>query len=566
MTSVESDVQGAEGTSVSLDFVRQIVVDDLASGKNGSRVATRFPPEPNGYLHLGHAKSICLNFGIAGTYGGVCHLRFDDTNPAKEDQEYVDAIQRDVRWLGFDWGEHRYYASDYFGTMLDYARHLIREGNAYVCELSPDEMRAYRGTPTEPGRNSPFRDRSPEENMDLFEQMVSGSRDEGSCTLRARIDMASPNLNMRDPAIYRIKRAHHHRTGNSHVVYPMYDFAHCVSDALERITHSICTLEFEDHRPLYDWFLDHLPAPCHPQQIEFARLNMTHVMMSKRKLLQLVQEGHVRGWDDPRMPTLSGLRRRGYPPAAIRAFCESIGVSKANSVVHYEHLEHFVRQELNRTAPRVMAVLDPIRLVLVNYPEDQVEFFEAENNPEDPAAGTRMLPFCRELWIEREDFAEVPPPKWFRLSPGREVRLKHAYYVTCQEVLKDESGRVTEIRCTYDPESRGGGTPDGRVVRGTSHWVSARHALPLETRLYTHLFPRPHGMDEGQTLEEAVDPGSLQVSRGWIEPSVASMPVGTQVQFLRQGYFCSDPDATPELPVFNRTVGLRDTWAKVSRS
>lgn len=566
MTREASSVTETESPSASRDFVRQIVHEDGASGKHGGRVATRFPPEPNGYLHLGHAKSICLNFGIAGEFGGVCHLRFDDTNPAKEDQEYVDAIQRDVRWLGFDWGEHRYYASDYFGAMLDFARHLIREGLAYVCELSADDMRALRGTPTEPGRNSPWRDRPVAENLDLFERMVAGGFDEGACTLRARIDMASPNLNMRDPAMYRIKRAHHHRTGDRYVVYPMYDYAHCVSDALERITHSICTLEFEDHRPLYDWFLDHLPVPAHPQQIEFARLNMTHVMMSKRKLLQLVQDGHVRGWDDPRMPTLSGIRRRGYSPSAVRAFCESIGVSKANSLVHYEHLEHFVRQDMNARARRVMAVLDPVRVVIENYPEGQVEWFEAENNPENPADGSRQVAFGREIWLEREDFSENPPPKWFRLAPGREIRLKHAYYITCREVVKDASGRITELRCTYDPESRGGGTPDGRVVRGTSHWVSVAHGVPAEVRLYDHLFAKPHCLDEGEDLAAAVNPDSLRIIEAILEPDAANLEPGTGVQFLRQGYFCVDPDSRPERPVYNRTVGLRDTWAKVSRS
>ncbi|MEB3298032.1 MAG: glutamine--tRNA ligase/YqeY domain fusion protein [Candidatus Sericytochromatia bacterium] len=562
----DSMVQGSgEALEAPRDFVRQIVDEDVASGKHSGRVATRFPPEPNGYLHLGHAKSICLNFGIAQEFGGVCHLRFDDTNPAKENQEYVDAIQRDVRWLGFEWGPHLYYASDYFEAMLDQARQLIRAGLAYVCQLSPDDMRTYRGTPTEPGRDSPYRDRTVAENLTLFEQMVAGAFEEGACTLRARIDMASPNLNLRDPAIYRIKRAHHHRTGEQYVVYPMYDFAHCVSDALERITHSVCTLEFEDHRPLYDWFLDHLEVPAHPQQIEFARLNMTYVMMSKRKLLQLVQDGHVRGWDDPRMPTISGIRRRGYPAAAVRAFCESIGVSKANSIVHYEHLEHYVRQELNVRAQRVMAVLEPLRVVIENYPEGQVEWFEAENNPEDPEAGTRQVPFGREIWIERGDFAETPPPKWFRLSPGREIRLKHAYYITCREVVKDAAGQVVELRCTYDPESRGGGTPDGRVVRGTSHWVSVAHGVSAEIRHYEHLFRKPHGMDEGEDLGEAVNPDSLRIYESVLEPEAAGLQPGTSVQFLRQGYYCVDPDSRPERPVYNRTVGLRDTWAKLSR-
>ena len=550
--------------SVPTDFIREIVEGDLASGKHRS-VVTRFPPEPNGYLHIGHAKSITLNFGIAAQYGGRCHLRFDDTNPAKEDVEYVDSIQEDVRWLGFDWGEHRYFASDYFDQLHQFAVQLIKSGLAYVDDLSPEQIREFRGTPTEPGRPSPFRDRSVAENLDLFERMRKGEFDEGACVLRTKIDMASPNFNLRDPAIYRIKKASHHRTGDKWCIYPMYDFAHSLSDMIEGITHSICTLEFEDHRPLYDWYLDVLKTPSHPQQVEFARLGLTYTVMSKRLLLQLVREGIVSGWDDPRMPTLSGMRRRGYTPQSIRRFCELIGVSKANSVVDFSLLEHCVREDLNARSQRVMAVLRPLKVVITNYPEGQVEEFEAENNPEDPAAGTRKVPFSREIFIEQDDFAENPPPKYFRLSPGKEIRLKHAYYIRCDEVVKDAAGRVTELRCSYDPQSRGGSTPDGRKVLGTSHWVSAPHALDAEVRLYDHLFgvPDPGAADDFKTV---LNPGSLEVLDGCkLEPGLAGAVPGSRFQFLRQGYFCTDAGSTGSHPVFNRTVGLKDTWAKIAR-
>ncbi|MBM3269190.1 MAG: glutamine--tRNA ligase/YqeY domain fusion protein [Candidatus Sericytochromatia bacterium] len=543
------------------DFIRQIVGDDLRSGKHET-VVTRFPPEPNGYLHIGHAKSICLNFGIAREFGGRCHLRFDDTNPAKEEVEYVESIQADVRWLGFEWGDHLYYASDYFEKMYEFGVHLIKTGKAFVCDLSFDELREYRGTLTEPGRRSPYFDRSAEESLDLFARMRAGEFPDGMRTLRARIDMASPNLNMRDPVLYRIKKVHHHRTGADWCLYPMYDYAHCISDALEGITHSICTLEFEDHRPLYDWLLDQLPAPCHPQQIEFAKLNLSYTLMSKRNLLRLVKEGVVRGWDDPRMPTISGLRRRGYPPEAIRAFCETIGVAKANSTVDLALLEHAVREDLNKRAPRRMAVLDPLKLVITNYPEDGEEWFDSENNPEDPGAGTRKIPFSRELYIEQDDFREVPPPKYHRLSPGKEIRLKNAYYVTAVDFDKDPAtGRITEVRCTYDPATRGGTSGDGRIVRGTSHWVSARHAVEAEVRLYENLWTvaDPGSADD---LLAVLNPRSLASVTALIEPSLAEADAGERFQFLRSGYFCVDPDTTPERPVFNRTITLRDTWAK----
>ncbi len=546
------------------DFIREIVEGDLAGGKHRT-VVTRFPPEPNGYLHIGHAKSITLNFGIAAQYGGRCHLRFDDTNPAKEDVEYVDSIKEDVQWLGFDWGEHCYFASDYFDQLHEFAVQLIKLGLAYVDDLSSEQIREYRGTPTEPGRPSPFRDRSVAENLDLFERMRRGEFDEGACVLRTRIDMASPNFNLRDPAIYRIKKASHHRTGDKWCIYPMYDFAHSLSDMIEGITHSICTLEFEDHRPLYDWYLDVLKTPRHPQQIEFARLGLTYTVMSKRLLLQLVREGIVSGWDDPRMPTLSGMRRRGYTPQSIRRFCELIGVSKANSVVDFSLLEHCVREDLNARARRVMAVLRPLKVVITNYPEGQVEEFDADNNPEDPAAGTRKVPFSREIFIEQDDFAENPPPKYFRLSPGKEIRLKHAYYIRCDEVVKDADGRVVELRCSYDPQSRGGTTPDGRKVLGTSHWVSAPHAIDAEVNLYDHLFgvPDPGAAEDFKTV---LNPGSLEVLRGCkVEPSLAGAAPQSRFQFLRQGYFCVDADATGSRLVFNRTVGLKDTWAKIAR-
>ncbi len=546
------------------NFIRNIIDRDLESGKHSS-VKTRFPPEPNGYLHIGHAKSICLNFGLARDYKGICHLRFDDTNPIKEDVEYVDSIMEDVRWLGFDWQDKLFYASDYFDRLYEYAELLITDGKAYVCDLTPDEVRATRGTLTVPGQDSPYRGRSPEENLDLFRRMRAGEFAEGSKALRAKIDMASPNINMRDPVIYRIKKAEHHRTGATWVIYPMYDYTHCVSDALEGITHSICTLEFEDHRPLYDWFLDQLPVPCHPQQIEFARLNLTYTVMSKRRLLELVQTGVVGGWDDPRMPTLAGMRRRGFSPAAIRDFADRIGVAKANSIVDFELLQFCVREDLNKTANRVMAVLDPIKLTIENYPEGQREELTADNNPEDPNAGTRLLPFSRELYIEREDFLEEPPKGWFRLAPGAEVRLKHAYYVTCQRAIKDASGKVTELICTYDPQSRGGGTPDGRRVKGTIHWVNAADAIPAELRVYDQLFTLAdiNDVEEGKDYKDYLNPKSCVVNRNaLLEPSLASARPGDRYQFMRQGYFCADPDSRPGLPVFNRVVTLKDSWSK----
>ncbi|MEW6440360.1 MAG: glutamine--tRNA ligase/YqeY domain fusion protein [bacterium] len=560
---------GGEGRA--LHFIRARIEEDLREGKNQGRVVTRFPPEPNGYLHIGHAKSICLNFGLAAEYQGRCHLRFDDTNPTKEEVEYVESIQEDVRWLGFDWGEHLYYASDYFPKLFRYAVDLIRQGQAYVCDLSPEEIRRYRGTLTEPGRESPYRSRSVEENLELFERMRAGEFPDGSRVLRARIDMASPNLNMRDPVMYRILKVPHHRTGDAWCIYPMYDFAHCVSDAIEGITHSICTLEFEDHRPLYDWFLDQLDVPCHPQQIEFARLNLTYTVMSKRKLLRLVEDGAVSGWDDPRMPTISGLRRRGYTPEAMRGFCERIGVAKRDSVVDIALLEHQIREDLNRRAPRVMAVLDPLRVVIENYPEDRVEEMEAVNNPEDPATGTRKVPFSRVLYIERDDFREDPPKKYYRLAPGREVRLRYAYFIKCVGVVKDaRSGEIVELRCTYDPVTRGGDAPDGRKVKATLHWVSAAHAVEAEVRIYDHLFTRPDPDDvaEGEDFRTSLSPRSLQVLHACrVEPSLAGAHPGARYQFERQGYFCMDPDASKDgRLVFNRTVSLRDTWAKIERA
>ncbi|HLS91566.1 MAG TPA: glutamine--tRNA ligase/YqeY domain fusion protein [Limnochordia bacterium] len=545
-------------------FIQEIIDADRAAGRYGGRVHTRFPPEPNGYLHIGHARAICVDFGLAMLNGGLCNLRFDDTNPTKEDEEYVRSIIEDVRWLGFDWGDRLYYASDYFEQLYEYAVQLIKKGKAYVCDLSPEEIREYRGTLTQPGKESPYRNRSVEENLDLFRRMRAGEFPEGSRTLRAKIDMASPNLNMRDPVIYRIQKVRHHRTGDEWCIYPMYDFAHPLSDAIEGITHSLCTLEFEDHRPLYEWFLEALEIKDPPKQIEFARLELTHVVTSKRRLRRLVDEGHVRGWDDPRMPTLAGLRRRGYTPKAIRTFVAEAGVSKTNSKIEYARLEHYVRQDLNATAPRVMAVLNPLRVVIINYPEGQVETFEVENNPEDPSAGTRQVPFSRVIYIERDDFMEDPPKKFFRLAPGREVRLKGAYYITCQEVIKDpETGEVVELRCTYDPESRGGWTTDGRKVRGTLHWVSAAHAIKAEVRLYDHLF-LTEDPEEGGDFMANLNPNSLVVlPECLIEPSVANASVGDRFQFLRHGYFCVDPDSTPEKLVFNRTVTLKDTWAKI---
>ncbi|HVN84267.1 MAG TPA: glutamine--tRNA ligase/YqeY domain fusion protein [Candidatus Binatia bacterium] len=563
---IESEKAQATPSVGGGDFIRQIVSADLKSGKHRS-VCTRFPPEPNGYLHIGHAKSICLNFGIAQEFGGVCHLRFDDTNPAKEDVEYVDSIQEDVRWLGFDWGDKRFFASDYFQRLNEFAIELITKGKAYVCHLSPEETRAYRGTLTEPGRNSPFRDRSVEENLALFEQMRRGDLDEGTCVLRAKIDMASGNVNMRDPALYRIKKASHHRTGDTWCIYPMYDFAHGLSDAIERITHSICTLEFEDHRPLYDWFLDQLDVPCHPQQIEFARLNLTYTVLSKRKLLQLVRDGHVDGWDDPRMPTIAGYRRRGYTPESIRTFCDRIGVAKANSTVDVAMLEHCIREDLNRRAPRAMAVLKPLKVVIDNYPADHVEQLDAVNNPEDPSAGTRSVPFSKVLYIEQDDFREVPPPKYFRLSPGKEVRLRYAYFITCQRVVKDPStGEITEIHCTYDPATRGGDAPDGRKVKSTLHWVSAAHAIDAEVRLYDRLF-RVEFPDREENFLDAINPASLEILRGCkLEPALVNLASGGRVQFERQGYFCTDTKRSqPGALVFNRIVGLKDAWAKIEK-
>jgi glutaminyl-tRNA synthetase len=553
-----SDRQPLETT----DFIRDIVRADLAAGKHDG-IVTRFPPEPNGYLHIGHSKSICLNFGVAAEHGGRCHLRFDDTNPTKEEMEYIEAIRRDVAWLGFDWGEHEYYASDYFEQLYEWAVHLIEHGKAYVDDLSAEEIRAHRGTLTEPGTPSPYRDRTVEENLDLFRRMRAGEFPDGSRVLRARIDMAAGNINLRDPVLYRILHANHPRTGDAWCVYPTYDFAHGQSDAIEHITHSLCTLEFEDHRPLYDWFIDNLPVPSKPRQIEFARLNLSYTVMSKRRLLQLVREGQVNGWDDPRMPTLSGLRRRGYPPEALRDLADKVGVAKRDSVVDYALLEHCVRDVLNRTAERRMAVLRPLKVVITNYPEDETEELEAVNNPEDEAAGTRKIPFGRELLIEREDFMEDPPKKFFRLAPGREVRLRYAYFITCDEVVKDDAGEVVELRCSYDPATRGGDAPDGRKVKATLHWVSADHSLPAEVRIYDHLFTRPDPGADGHFVDD-INPDSLELLTACrVEPSLGELPVGTTVQFERQGYFCVDSDSSPDRRVFNRTVTLRDTWAKI---
>ncbi|MDD3632446.1 MAG: glutamine--tRNA ligase/YqeY domain fusion protein [Candidatus Cloacimonetes bacterium] len=546
------------------NFIRTIIENDLASGKH-KKIVTRFPPEPNGYLHIGHAKSICLNFGLARDYGGVCHLRFDDTNPIKEDVEYVDSIMEDVHWLGFDWGDKLFYASDYFDQLYEYAEVLIKDGKAYVCDLSQEEIRATRGTLIVPGKESPYRNRSIEENLELFRRMKAGEFEDGSRCLRAKIDMASPNVNMRDPVIYRIKKAEHHRTGNKWVIYPMYDYTHCISDSLEGITHSLCTLEFEDHRPLYDWFLDQLPVPCHPQQIEFARLNLSYTVMSKRKLLELVQSGIVKGWDDPRMPTLAGMRRRGFTPEAVRDFVDRIGVAKADSLVDFELLQFCVREDLNKKANRVMVVLNPLKVTIENYPDDQVEEFEAVNNPEDETAGTRMVPFCKYLYIEQDDFSENPPKGWHRLAPGVEVRLKHAYYITCKEVIKDPEGNVTELICTYDPNSRGGWTPDARKVKGTIHWVSAKHYIDAEVRLYEHLLTIPdiNDIEEGKDYRDYLNPNSLKVLKNCkLEQSLKEAKIGDRLQFLRQGYFSVDYDSTPDNLVFNLIVTLKDSWAK----
>ena len=549
------------------DFIRAMIQEDIASGKHGGRVHTRFPPEPNGYLHIGHAKSICLNFGVAEEFGGKCNLRFDDTNPTKEDVEYVDSIMEDIRWLGFSWDDRLFYASDYFEQLYEMAIQLIQDGKAYVDDLSADEIREYRGTLTQPGKNSPYRDRAIAENLDLFQRMRAGEFPEGSRVLRAKIDMTSPNISLRDPVMYRILYAHHHRTGDKWCIYPMYDWAHGQSDALEGITHSLCTLEFESNRALYDWFLDQLDLPYRPEQTEFARLQLNYTVMSKRKLLKLVQEGLVRGWDDPRMPTLSGMRRRGYTPESIREFTRRIGMSKSNSVVDIGMLEFCIREDLNQRAPRAMAVLKPLRLVLENYPEGQVEELEVANHPQDPAQGTRLVQFGRTLYIEQDDFMEDPPGRFFRLAPGREVRLNQAYYITCTGVIKDEQGNVVELRCSYDPETRGGSSPDGRKVKGTIHWVSAAHAVPAEVRLYDHLFSKPDPEDVAADEDFTVNlnPNSLEVLRqAMVEPSLAQAAVGDRFQFMRQGYFALDPDSTPERPVFNRIVSLRDTWSKIS--
>ena len=561
---IEATTGPARETDAPLDFIRTIVADEVRAGKNGGRVATRFPPEPNGYLHIGHAKAICLNFGVAAEFGGTCNLRFDDTNPTTEDVEYVDSIMEDVRWLGFQWSGEPRYASDYFETLYSYAVHLIERGLAYVDSLSAEEMRAYRGTLTEPGKESPYRNRPVAENLDLFSRMRAGAFADGAHVLRAKIDMASPNITMRDPVLYRIRRAHHHRTGDTWCIYPMYDFAHPPSDALEEITHSLCTLEFEDHRPLYDWLVEHLPVPLRPRQIEFARLNLTYTVTSKRKLLALVEEGAVRGWDDPRMPTIVGMRRRGYPPEAIRAFCDRIGVAKRENVVDVALLEHAVREDLNKRAPRVMGVINPLRVVIDNYPEDRTEEFEIVNNPEDPAAGTRKVPFSRVLYIERDDFMEQPPKKFFRLAPGREVRLRGAYFVTCTSVEKDADGHVTTLHCTYDPATRGGDAADGRKVKATLHWVSTAHALDAEVRLYDRLFVSENPGAAGDYHED-LNPASLEVRRGCkLEPSVAEARPGSRYQFERLGYFSVDPDSAPGRLVFNRTVTLKDSWAKVA--
>ena len=551
------------------DFIRTIVAEDLSSGKH-KQIITRFPPEPNGFLHIGHAKSICLNFGIAEEnkeIGARCHLRFDDTNPSKESTEYVEAIMNDVRWLGFDWGEHLYYASDYFDRLFEYSVQLIRIGKAYVCHLTADEIREQRGTLKEPGTESPYRNRSIEENLKLFEQMKNGEIEEGSCVLRARIDMASPNILMRDPVLYRILKTSHHRTGDKWCIYPMYDFTHCLSDMLEGITHSLCTLEFENNRPLYDWVLDTLDTPCHPRQIEFARLNINFTVMRKRKLLQLVNEGHVSGWDDPRMLTISGLRRRGYTPRSIRNFCDIIGIGKRESWIDMSVLEDAVRDDLNENAPRVMGILNPLKVVITNYPEDKTEEVTAQNHPKKPEMGTRKVPFCRELYIEAEDFMEEPPKKFFRLGPGREVRLRYAYFITCDEVIKNDHGEVIELRCTYDPASKGGNSPDGRKVKGTIHWVSARHAINAEVRLYDRLFTVEHpDMDKEKDFKEFLNPDSLQVlNNSMLEPSLGNANTEDRFQFERQGYFCVDAkDSKPGSPVFNRIVTLRDTWAKLT--
>ena len=549
------------------NFIKSIIEEDLKAKKYDNRVHTRFPPEPNGYLHIGHAKSICLNFGIAKEFNGLCNLRMDDTNPTKEEAEYVESIKEDVRWLGFDWQDRMYYASDYFGRFFECAVELIKKGRAYVCDLSPDEMRQYRGTLTEPGKESPYRNRLVEENLDLFERMRAGEFPDGSRTLRAKIDMSSGNINMRDPVIYRILHAEHHRTGNKWCIYPMYDFAHCISDSIEGITHSICTLEFEDHRPLYDWFLNELGL-YHPQQIEFARLNLSYTIMSKRKFVQLVESGFVSGWDDPRMPTISGLRRRGYTPEAIRNFAERIGVAKRESTVDIALLEHCIREDLNKRAARVMAVLHPLKVTIENYPEDKTEELDAVNNPEDTGMGTRKVPFSQVLYIEEDDFQEEPQKGFFRLAPGREVRLRYAYFIKCVEIVKDDSGKIIEVRCTYDPATRGGDSPDGRKVKATLHWVSAHHALNAEARLYDHLLLKEDAGDvaEGQDFKSILNPKSLEILTSCkVEPSLSNAKAGERYQFERMGYFCVDRDSSKDKVIFNRTVTLKDTWAKVQK-
>jgi glutaminyl-tRNA synthetase len=561
--TIPGPVRPIDEDTPAADFIRSIVAEDVRAGKNGGRVATRFPPEPNGYLHIGHAKSICLNFGVAAEFGGTCNLRFDDTNPTKEDVEYVQSIEEDVRWLGFSWEGAPRFASDYFQTLYEYAVHLIRGGKAYVDNLTAEEMREYRGTLTQPGRESPGRSRTIEENLDLFRRMRDGEFADGTHVLRAKIDMASPNINMRDPVLYRIRRAHHHRTGDAWCIYPMYDFAHPPSDAIEHITHSLCTLEFEDHRPLYDWLIEHVPVPAQPRQIEFARLNLTYTVMSKRKLLELVEEGHVQGWDDPRMPTIVGMRRRGYTPEAIRAFCERIGVAKRENIVDVALLEHSVREDLNKRVPRLMGVLHPLRVVIENYPDGLTEEFEVAVNPEDPSAGCRRVPFSRVLYIEREDFSENPPKKFFRLAPGREVRLRGAYFVTCIGVDRNDAGEIAALRCSYDAATRGGDAPDGRKVKSTLHWVSAMHAVAAEVRLYDRLFTNETpGSDRDYRAD--LNPTSLEVLRGCqVEPAAASARPGDRFQFERMGYFCVDPDSRPDALVFNRTVTLKDTWARI---
>ena len=560
----DKDAGEARDSSPGLDFIRTIIKEDLAAGRNEGRMHTRFPPEPNGHLHIGHAKAILISYGVAQEFGGKFNLRFDDTNPEKEEAEYVDGIMRDMRWLGADWGDRLCHASDYFDTLYTWAQHLIREGKAYVCSLDGEQIRKYRGTVKEPGRTSPDRDRPAAESLELLEGMKNGEFPEGAYTLRAKIDMAHPNMLMRDPLLYRIRKAPHHRTGEAWNIYPMYDYAHGQSDAIEGITHSLCSLEFEVHRPLYDWFIENLPVPYKPRQIEFARLNLTYTVMSKRKLLQLVEENRVSGWDDPRMPTISGLRRLGYTPESIRRFCDRIGVAKRDSTVDLDLLKWSLRDELNQTADRVMAVLRPLKVVLTNYPEGKVEDIECVNNPEDEAAGTRLVPFSRELWLEQDDFREEAPRKFFRLKPGTEVRLKHAYYITCDEVIKDDAGKVVELRCTYDPETRGGSSPDGRKVKGTLHWVSAQHAVEAEVRLYDNLFSKPFPEEDGNFLEN-LNENSLEVLQGCkLEPGLASAGKGYRCQFMRQGYFCTDSgDSKPGALVFNRTVTLKDRWAKI---